>query len=189
MARQAPLSMGFSRQEYWSRLSFPSSSHRAGPTICETYMQELNPVNIREKSSPASHRSYKTGTLLKCTFRKPCFQEKLFKQSLIAGYYQNLIHWGKESSPSASSSFPSGRQEMLKYSPSHPLPTNGGEKNHKQKQFWSAQTRDIALLKTITGLWNILSPNTYHITESLFKEVPVNQYIMSRKNYEKKINK
>ena len=31
-------------------------------------------------------------------FRKPGFQEKLTKQSLIAGYYQNLIHLGKKRS-------------------------------------------------------------------------------------------
>ena len=120
-------------------------------------------------------------------FRKAGFQEKPIKQSLIAGYYQNLIHLGEKKNPSPflSSSFLSGRQEMLKYSPSHPLPINGGEKIHKQKQFWSAETRDIALPKTITGLWNILSPNTYyHITKSLIKEIPFNQYIMSRKNYE-----
>ena len=30
---QAPLSMGFSRQEYWSRLSFPSPEHLPDPGI------------------------------------------------------------------------------------------------------------------------------------------------------------
>ena len=33
VARQAPLSMGFSRQEYWSRLPFPSSGDLPGPGI------------------------------------------------------------------------------------------------------------------------------------------------------------
>ena len=33
VARQAPLSMGFSRQEYWSRLSFPSLGHITDPGI------------------------------------------------------------------------------------------------------------------------------------------------------------
>ena len=33
VARQAPLSMGFSRQEYWSRLSFPSPGDLSDPGI------------------------------------------------------------------------------------------------------------------------------------------------------------
>ena len=33
---QAPLSMGFSRQEYWSGLSFPSSGHLSDPGIQTT---------------------------------------------------------------------------------------------------------------------------------------------------------
>ena len=33
VARQAPLSMGFSRQEYWSRLPFPSPGDLPTPGI------------------------------------------------------------------------------------------------------------------------------------------------------------
>ena len=33
VAHQAPLSMGFSRQEYWSRLPFPSSGDLPDPGI------------------------------------------------------------------------------------------------------------------------------------------------------------
>ena len=33
VARQAPLSMGFSRQEYWSGLPFPSAGDLPGPGI------------------------------------------------------------------------------------------------------------------------------------------------------------
>ena len=33
IARQAPLSMGFSRQEYWSGLPFPSPGDLPGPGI------------------------------------------------------------------------------------------------------------------------------------------------------------
>ena len=33
VARQAPLSMEFTRQEYWSRLPFPSSGDRPDPGI------------------------------------------------------------------------------------------------------------------------------------------------------------
>ena len=32
-ARQAPLSMGFSRQEYWSRLSFPTPGELSDPGV------------------------------------------------------------------------------------------------------------------------------------------------------------
>ena len=33
VARQAPLCMGFARQEYWSGLSFPTSGDLPGPRI------------------------------------------------------------------------------------------------------------------------------------------------------------
>ena len=33
VAHQAPLSMGFSRQEYWRRLPFPSPGHLSHPGI------------------------------------------------------------------------------------------------------------------------------------------------------------
>ena len=33
VAFQAPLSMGFSRQEYWNRVPFPSSGHLPNPGI------------------------------------------------------------------------------------------------------------------------------------------------------------
>ena len=33
VAHQAPLSMGFSRQDYWSELSFPSPEDLSGPGI------------------------------------------------------------------------------------------------------------------------------------------------------------
>ena len=33
VGHQAPLSMGFSRQEYWSRLPFPSARHLPNPGI------------------------------------------------------------------------------------------------------------------------------------------------------------
>ena len=38
-SHQAPLSLGFSRQEYWSGLPFPSPMHakslQSGPTLCD----------------------------------------------------------------------------------------------------------------------------------------------------------
>ena len=38
VACQAPLSMGFPRQEYWSRLSFPSPGNLPDPGIEPTYL-------------------------------------------------------------------------------------------------------------------------------------------------------
>ena len=38
VAHQAPLSMGFSRQEYWSRLPFPTSGDVADPGIKPTFL-------------------------------------------------------------------------------------------------------------------------------------------------------
>ena len=43
VARQAPLSMGFSRQEYWSGFPFPS------PTMQETLVQFLGQEDALEK--------------------------------------------------------------------------------------------------------------------------------------------
>ena len=37
VARQAPLSMGFPRQEYWSGLSFPSPGNLPDPGIKPTF--------------------------------------------------------------------------------------------------------------------------------------------------------
>ena len=48
VAYQAPLSMGFSRQEYWSQLPLPS------PRQCYT-MQEIADILKRSKSSLESH--------------------------------------------------------------------------------------------------------------------------------------
>ena len=39
VARQAPLSMGFSRQEYWSGLPFPSPGDRPNPGIEPTSLR------------------------------------------------------------------------------------------------------------------------------------------------------
>ncbi|KAM7239638.1 hypothetical protein CapIbe_009133, partial [Capra ibex] len=37
VARQAPLFMGFSRQEYWSGMSFPTPGHLLNPGIEPMY--------------------------------------------------------------------------------------------------------------------------------------------------------
>ena len=53
VAHQAPLSMGFSRQEYWSRLPLPSPGDLLDPEI-----ESLSPVSPASKadSLPLSHR-------------------------------------------------------------------------------------------------------------------------------------
>ena len=45
VARQAPLSMGFSRQEHWSRLPFPSSGDLLDPGI-EPWSPALKAVSL-----------------------------------------------------------------------------------------------------------------------------------------------
>ena len=49
LAHQAPLSMGFSRQEYWIRLPFPSSGDLLGPGI------EYRSPALQANSLPLSH--------------------------------------------------------------------------------------------------------------------------------------
>ena len=54
VAHQAPLSMGFPRQEYWSGLLFPSSGHLNGPGITpaspNTNSQNIEPFHYTLKN-------------------------------------------------------------------------------------------------------------------------------------------
>ena len=50
VAHQTPLSMGFSRQEYWSGLSFPTPGHLPHPGI-----KPMSPA-LQADSSPLSHQ-------------------------------------------------------------------------------------------------------------------------------------
>ena len=50
IARQAPLSLGFPRQEYWSELAFPSPGDLPDPGI------EPTPAALQVGSLPLSHR-------------------------------------------------------------------------------------------------------------------------------------
>ena len=50
VARQAPLSMGFSRQEYWSRLPFPSPGD-----LPDTGIEPRSPA-LQADSLPLSHK-------------------------------------------------------------------------------------------------------------------------------------
>ena len=51
VAHQAPLSLGFSRQEHWSGLPFPSPMHESETTMCEIDSQWEAAVQHRELSS------------------------------------------------------------------------------------------------------------------------------------------
>ena len=53
---QAPLSMGFSRQEYWSVLPFPSPGDLPDPPMQETWVQSLGWEEPLEKEM-AAHSS------------------------------------------------------------------------------------------------------------------------------------
>ena len=48
VARQAPLSMGFSRQDYWSRLPFPTPGDLPGPgkanELLAKWVRQIQPV-------------------------------------------------------------------------------------------------------------------------------------------------
>ena len=58
IARQAPLSMGFSRQEYWSGLSCPSPGHLPDPGIAPTplrfqhWQASLSSLPLRPPGKP-----------------------------------------------------------------------------------------------------------------------------------------
>jgi len=58
IAHQAPLSMGFLRQEYWSGLPFPSPGDLPDPGI------ELTSPALQADSLPLSHREANKYTLL-----------------------------------------------------------------------------------------------------------------------------
>ena len=59
-AHQAPLSMGFSRQEYWSRLPFPSPGDLPNPGI------KAPSLALQADSLPLSHWGSALFTLLGC---------------------------------------------------------------------------------------------------------------------------
>ena len=72
IAHQAPLSMGFSRQEYWSRLPFPAPGNLANP--------ETEPRSL--KSSAFAARFFTTST----TQENPCgfFSSVQFSRSVMS---------------------------------------------------------------------------------------------------------
>ena len=70
VAHQAPLSMGFSRQEHWSRLPFPSPGDLPDPGI-----KSMSPVSpaLQANSLPLSHQEAPSNALFYktlCDFQK-----------------------------------------------------------------------------------------------------------------------
>ena len=72
-ARQAPLSMGFSRQEYWSQLPCPSPGDLPYPGIKPISLED---PSLQADSLPLSRRGSPLGSLggSKSIFWKPCPQ-------------------------------------------------------------------------------------------------------------------
>ena len=56
VARQAPLSMGFSRQEYWSRLPFPSAGDLPSPEV------ELGSPTLQADALPSEPPGVESGS-------------------------------------------------------------------------------------------------------------------------------
>ena len=53
VTHQAPLSMGFPRQEYWSGLPFPSPGHLPGPEIkLRSPALQVDPLLLSHQGSP-----------------------------------------------------------------------------------------------------------------------------------------
>ena len=73
-AHQAPLSLGFSRQEYWSRLPFPSPMHESESEVAQSCPTLRNPMN---RSLPGSsvHGIFQTRVLewVAISFSKECW--------------------------------------------------------------------------------------------------------------------
>ena len=90
-AHQAPLSMGFSRQEYWSGLPFPSPSvRRVGP--------KSGMMHVRaSRTTPIVHGGYWLSQLLKCKFNHltPCSKPLRALYGFHKKVYTTLIGlWG-----------------------------------------------------------------------------------------------
>ena len=75
VAHQAPLSMGFSRQEYWSGLPFPPSADLPNP--------EIEPVSPESQAdfSPLSHRGSPYTYILRSLFTASFLTTQILIQS------------------------------------------------------------------------------------------------------------
>ena len=62
VARQAPLSMGFSRQDHWSGLPFPSPVHKSESEVAQSCPTLSDPVDCGPPGSSA-HGIFEAGIL------------------------------------------------------------------------------------------------------------------------------
>ena len=96
VAHQAPLSVGIPRQEYWSRLSFPSPGYLPGPGI------ELTSPALQADSSPLSHQGSPAsgyvplrpaGTWTPC-FHWPVYSSLVVSHLILPSPWRTLFsHW------------------------------------------------------------------------------------------------
>ena len=85
VARQAPLSMGFPRQEYWSGLPLPSPGDLPGPGIkprCPTLQADSLPTELWGK--PLYRKFYKMGGAF-------CLSQKVFPQTIFSKVVSTVI--------------------------------------------------------------------------------------------------
>ena len=85
IARQAPLSMGFSRREYWSGLLRPPPRDLSDP-----YVELVSPVAsaLQAASLPLSHRERPKKIIENCKFVK--YHIKVTKASLGGEKYSSI---------------------------------------------------------------------------------------------------
>ena len=73
VAHQAPLSMGFSRQEYWRGLPFPSPGDLSNPeiellsSVAPELQAEALPMSHRESSSQLESSSHQPLSFMSCS--------------------------------------------------------------------------------------------------------------------------
>ena len=98
VARQAPLSMGFPRQEYWSGLSFPSPGDLSNPGIeprSPALQADSLPTELQGKPSCSEARA-KTDprSPSRGLFASQCTG---IQEGSGAGPVQGALHWGPPS--------------------------------------------------------------------------------------------
>ena len=93
-AHQAPPSMGFSRQEYWSGVPLPSPGHQ--PYFSVKLTLSLKNNNNKNKALGICRKIIRVLTVASLEFwnerRKRLGQKKMFKEIMV----QNFTNWGKK---------------------------------------------------------------------------------------------
>ena len=73
LAHQAPLSMGFPRQEYWSRLPFPIQFTGMEKYLLISPIQSADPKTVSSRANVVSSRKSSGGTLVLILGHLFCF--------------------------------------------------------------------------------------------------------------------